>query len=140
MIFCLYAQCTMQTDADTNDEQFQYEDTEAEEEAEEGPEAEVQTLTAETGIGQTAEETTREVVAESLTDILPDSGFMQDLAEEHKNIFEKLADKLHEFLDNLRAYFSKLGYNQYRGAQALNNQLFDERETGKHPAGKHQRH
>ena len=42
----------------------------------------------------TYDEASREVVAEAMTDILPDSSFVESLATKHKNVFEKLLDKL----------------------------------------------
>ena len=67
----------------------------------------------------------REVVAEAMTDILPDSSFAQELAENHKNIFEKLLEKLKEFVSNLKAYFNSLAKNPSREANALKEQIGD---------------
>lgn len=65
----------------------------------------------------------REVVAEAMTDILPDSHFVQNLAEKHKNIFQKLMEKLKEFVESLRSYFDSLGKNRSREANALKEQV-----------------
>ena len=65
----------------------------------------------------------REVVAEAMTDILPDSHFVQNLAEKHKSIFQKLMEKLKEFVEDLRSYFDSLGKNRSREANALKEQV-----------------
>ena len=46
----------------------------------------------------------REVVAEAMTDILPDSKFIQNLAEKNKNLFDKLLEQLKEFVNTLKAF------------------------------------
>ena len=69
--------------------------------------------------GMGYEAASREVVAEAMTDILPDSSFVQTLAEKHQNIFKKLLEKLKEFARNLREYFDSIGYNDDAGANAL---------------------
>ena len=72
------------------------------------------------------EKASREVVAEAMTDILPDANFVEELATKHKNIFEKLLAKLKEFLDDLRAYFGTIGHNSStREAKALKEQVGD---------------
>ena len=55
------------------------------------------------------EAASREVVAEAMVDILPDSSFVQQLAEKHQAGFRKLLQKLKEFVQNLREYFESLG-------------------------------
>lgn len=65
----------------------------------------------------------REVVAEAMTDILPDTHFVQNLAEKHKSIFQKLMEKLKEFVEDLRSYFNSLGKNRSREANALKQQV-----------------
>ncbi len=72
------------------------------------------------------EKASREVVAEALTDILPDANFVEELATKHKNIFEKLLAKLKEFLADLKAYFNTIGHNSStREAKALKEQVGD---------------
>ncbi len=73
----------------------------------------------------TYEQASREVVAEAMTDILPDSSFVQELAENHRSIFTKLHEKLKEFVKNLRAYFASIGHNRSREANALKEQVGD---------------
>ena len=75
--------------------------------------------------GMSYEKASREVVAEAMTDILPDSSFAQELAENHKNIFEKLLEKLKEFVSDLKAYFNSLAKNPSREANALKEQIGD---------------
>lgn len=71
------------------------------------------------------ERASREVVAEAMTDILPDATFVQNLAENHKTIFQKLLEKLKEFADNIRSYFNSIGSNRSVEANALKEQLGD---------------
>ena len=69
--------------------------------------------------GMSYEAASREVVAEAMTDVLPDANFVKELAEKHKNIFNKLLEKLKEFVKKLREYFDNLGMNTSREANAL---------------------
>ena len=73
--------------------------------------------------GMSYEKASREVVAEAMTDILPDSHFVETLANKHKNIFEKLLEKLKEFLSDIKAYFNAIGHNRSREANALKEQV-----------------
>ena len=73
--------------------------------------------------GMSYDKASREVVAEAMTDILPDSNFVQELANNHKNVFQKLLDKLKEFVENLRDYFNSIGHNRSREANALKEQV-----------------
>ena len=75
--------------------------------------------------GMTYDEASREVVAEALTDILPDANFVTELATKHKTIFEKLLEMLKEFVADLKAYFSSIGHNRSREANALKEQVGD---------------
>lgn len=65
----------------------------------------------------------REVVAEAMTDMLPDSNFVQELAEKHRNVFETLLDKLKEFVSQLKEYFNSLAHNPSREANALKEEI-----------------
>ena len=73
--------------------------------------------------GMDYDKASREVMAEAMTDILPDSNFVQELAEKHKNIFTKLLEKLKEFVNNLRDYYNSIGHNRSREANALKEQV-----------------
>ena len=73
--------------------------------------------------GMTFEEASREVVAESMTDILPDSHFVENLANNHKNIFQKLLENLKAFLADIKAYFKSIVHNPSREANALKEQV-----------------
>ena len=73
--------------------------------------------------GMTYEKASREVIAEAMTDILPDATFVETLANKHKNIFDKVLDKLKEFLADLKAYFETIGHNPSREANALKEQV-----------------
>ena len=73
--------------------------------------------------GMSYDKASREVVAEAMTDILPDAKFVQELAENHKNIFQKLLEKLKEFVENLRDYYNSIGHNRSKEANALKEQV-----------------
>ena len=73
--------------------------------------------------GMSYDKASREVVAEAMTDILPDANFVQELAENHKTIFQKLLDQLKEFVVNLRDYFNSIGHNRSKEANALKEQV-----------------
>ena len=82
----------------------------------------IETKMKEEGLGYEA--ASREVVADAMVDILPDSHFVQTLAEKHKNIFQKLIEKLKEFANNLREYFDNVGYDPKAvGAHALQEEV-----------------
>ena len=69
------------------------------------------------------EDASREAVANSLVDILPESSFIETLANEHKTIFDKLLEKLKEFLNDLKEYFRAVGNSNKREAFAVKEQV-----------------
>ena len=71
----------------------------------------------------TYEQASREVIAEAMTDILPDAAFVQQLAEKHKTVFQRILDKLKEFVSNVREYFNSVGSNRSREANALKHEM-----------------
>ncbi len=75
--------------------------------------------------GMSYEQASREVVAEAMTDILPDAKFVEKLAVKHKNIFEKLLERLKMFVRELKAHFKVIGHNPSREANALKKQIGD---------------
>lgn len=75
--------------------------------------------------GMSYDKASRDVVAEAMTDILPNANFVQELAENHKTIFQKLLDQLKEFVANLRDYFNSIGHNRSKEANALKEQVGD---------------
>ena len=78
---------------------------------------------AQSGDTMTYDQASREVMAEAMTDILPDANFVEQLAENHKTIFDKLLEKLKEFVADLKAYFKTIGTNPSREARALKEQV-----------------
>ena len=82
-------------------------------------------ITAKKKAGMDYDAASREVVAEAMTDILPDANFVEELATKHKNIFHKLLDMLKEFVADLKAYFNSIGHNPSREANALKEQVGD---------------
>lgn len=81
----------------------------------------IETKQAKTGLSY--EMASREVVAEAMTDILPDANFVETLATKHQRIFNKLIQKLKEFAANLRNYFNSIGQNRSTEANALKEQV-----------------
>ena len=69
------------------------------------------------------DDASREVVAEAMTDILPDANFVEELATKHKTIFDKLLDMLKKFVSDLKEYFNSIGHNSSREANALKEQV-----------------
>ena len=78
---------------------------------------------AENGEKMSYNAASREVVAEAMTDILPDSKLMQELYEEHRSVFETLLEKLKEFVEQLREHFSGMAYNPSVEANALKEEI-----------------
>ena len=64
------------------------------------------------------EQASREVVADAMMDILPDSTLVQQLAEEHPNVFKTLLNKMREFVARLKQYYAGIKGN-IPEAQAL---------------------
>lgn len=82
-----------------------------------------QALMSEDGRDVSYDRASREVVAEAMTDILPDSKFIDSLAENHKSVFDKLLEKLKEFVSNIKAYFGRLYQSSSPEARAMKRQL-----------------
>ena len=58
-----------------------------------------------------------------MTNILPETRFIQKSVKENRSLFEKLADHLKSFIKNLKSYFNSLGTNPSREAQAVKEQI-----------------
>lgn len=82
-----------------------------------------QALMSEDGSDVSYDRASREVVAEAMVDILPDSKFIGRLAENHKSVFDKLLEKLKEFVSNIKAYFGRLYQSSSPEARAMKRQL-----------------
>ena len=65
------------------------------------------------------DEASREVVADAMTDILPDSHFMETLYNRNATLAEKLIGKLKEFIAKVRTYFDGLTTNTKAEAALL---------------------
>ena len=61
----------------------------------------------------------REVVAEAMTDVLPESKFMQSLYEKDPSLANKLKDALKKFIARVKGYYNDLVSNPSPEAQAL---------------------
>ena len=75
--------------------------------------------------GMSFDQASREVIAEAMTDILPDSHFVEQLAAKNQTVFQQIKAKLHEFVAHLKEYFNSLGHNRSREANALKVQIGD---------------
>ena len=67
----------------------------------------------------------REVVAEAMTDVLPESKFMQSLIEKDPNLADKLIDELKKFIARVKGYYRELVSNPSPEAQALKVEVGD---------------
>lgn len=65
----------------------------------------------------------REVIAEALAEILPDSNFVEQLAMENPNVFRRLLEQLKQFIADIKEYFSEMGKVNYRGAEGLKTEV-----------------
>ena len=65
------------------------------------------------------EKASREVVADAMTDILPDSHFMETLYNRNATLAEKLIGKLKDFIARVKAYFEGLTTNTKAEAALL---------------------
>lgn len=68
------------------------------------------------------DQASREVIAEGMTDILPESGFIEQLAQKNQNVFQQLLSKLKEFLTSIREHFASMG-DSTKEAKALKKQM-----------------
>ena len=69
------------------------------------------------------EQASREVIADAMVDILPDSNIVQRLASEHESIYKKLLQKLRDFTARLKQYYKEITTRPGREAQALKEQV-----------------
>jgi len=65
------------------------------------------------------QQASREVVADAMMDILPDSRLVQQLAQEHRTIFNKLLQKLREFAARMRQHYQEMTTKAPGTAEAL---------------------
>lgn len=71
----------------------------------------------------TRDEASREVVAEAMTDILPQSRFVQQLAQKNRNLFQKLLDHLKEFIQKIKDHFAFIGETSAPEVAAVTEQI-----------------
>lgn len=69
--------------------------------------------------GMSYEAASREVVADAMTDVLPDSNFVEMLAKEHRTVFQRILDKLKEFVAKIKEAFAKMVPNNKAAANAM---------------------
>lgn len=71
----------------------------------------------------TRDEASREVVAEAMTDILPESQFVERLAQKHQGIFKKLLEQLKAFIKEIKDHFAHIGDTSAPEVAALREQI-----------------
>ena len=59
-------------------------------------------------LGLTYEDASHEVLADALTDILPDSHFMEVLAQENPSLMDRIITALKEFIESIKSHFAEL--------------------------------
>lgn len=72
--------------------------------------------------GMNYDQASREVIAEAMTDILPETSFLEQLAQKNQNVFQQLLSKLKEFLTSIKQHFASMG-DSSREAKALKRQM-----------------
>ena len=72
--------------------------------------------------GMSYEQASREVIADAMVDILPDSKLVERIAREHESVYKKLLQKLRDFTARLKQYFRDISTLPGREAQALKEQ------------------
>lgn len=84
----------------------------------------IDTMLAKSGGQLTYEQASREVIAEAMTDILPETSFIETLAHKNQNVFQQLLSKLKEFLTSLKEHFASMGTGT-KEAKALKKHVGD---------------
>lgn len=69
--------------------------------------------------GMRYEAASREVVADAMTDVLPDSNFVEMLAKKHSDVFKHFLYKLKEFVAKVKEAFAKMVPNNKAAANAM---------------------
>lgn len=69
------------------------------------------------------DDATREVIADSMTDIFRDTTLAQQMAQENPGLFRRIVNKVKELVAKIRKYFSQLAPNTYEGAAALQEEV-----------------
>jgi len=81
----------------------------------------IQSKQGATGLGYEA--ASREVVADAMTDILPETSFLQDILNKNRELFEKLRSMFKKYLRGIKAYFAGLADNNDTAAVALKEDI-----------------
>lgn len=84
----------------------------------------IDTTLAKSGSALSYEQASREVIAEAMTDILPETSFIETLARKNQNVFQQLLSKFKEFLTSLKKHFASMGTGT-KEAKALKKQVGD---------------
>lgn len=82
----------------------------------------IELMMEKTGNALTYDQASRELIAEAMTDILPETSFIEQLARKNQNVFQQLLSKLKEFLTSLKSHFAAMG-DSTKEAKALKKQM-----------------
>ena len=82
----------------------------------------IELMMEKTGNALTYDQASREVIAEAMTDILPETSFIEQLARKNQNVFQQLLSKLKEFLTSLKSHFAAMG-DSTKEAKTLKKQM-----------------
>ena len=82
----------------------------------------IELMMEKTGNALTYDQASREVIAEAMTDILPETNFIEQLAQKNQNVFQQLLSKLKEFLSSIKQHFASMS-NSTQEAKALKKKM-----------------
>ena len=82
----------------------------------------IELMMEKTGNALTYDQASRELIAEAMTDILPETSFIEQLARKNQNVFQQLLSKLKEFLTSIKQHFASMG-GATREAKALKKKM-----------------
>ena len=82
----------------------------------------IELMMEKTGNALTYDQASRELIAEAMTDILPETSFIEQLARKNQNVFQQLLSKLKEFLTSIKQHFASMS-NSNQEAKALKKQM-----------------
>lgn len=82
----------------------------------------IELMMEKTGNTMTYDQAAREVIAEAMTDILPETSFIEQLARKNQNVFQQLLSKLKEFLTSIKQHFASMS-SSTQEAKALKKKM-----------------
>ena len=82
----------------------------------------IELMMEKTGNALTYDQASRELIAEAMTDILPETSFIEQLARKNQNVFQQLLTKLKEFLTSIKQHFASMS-SSTQEAKALKKKM-----------------